>query len=337
MEMLDRYLKSVRSALPDAQRDDIIRELSENIHSEIEDKESELGRPLNETEMEALLKQHGNPLIVASRYRQDTRSLSFGRQLIGPMLFPFYTKVLTFNMGLTAVVILIIFTALSASGQKLGVSGALETLFYNLLIQFSVITLIFTAMDRHLTKYPDRWDAKKPNAAHFPALAEQTSGLRVSRMESVSQLIALAIFLVWLHAIRDVPFLVFGPAAAFLKAAPMWGRFYIPVLAVTLISMLQSAMNLVRPDWVRLRSLARVTSNAVGLVMEIFLIKAGTWVVPTSDASAGYRQAAMIANQVIFYSLIVATIFTIALLIHDFRRLVAGGATPFTTKSAAHH
>ena len=68
MELVDRYLKSVRSCLPAAQRDDIISELSENLREQIEDREGELGRPLNESEVEALLKQHGHPLVVASRY-----------------------------------------------------------------------------------------------------------------------------------------------------------------------------------------------------------------------------------------------------------------------------
>jgi hypothetical protein len=335
MEMLDRYLKTLKSALPDAQKEDIARELSENIHSEIEDKEAELGRALNETEMEALLKHHGNPLVVASRYRQDNRSLAFGRQLIGPILFPFYAKVLSFNLGLTGVIILIILTALLVSGHTVGFAEALSILFYNLLIQFSVITAIFMAMDHHLTKHPDRWNPNKPNPAHFPALMPRAEGSRVSRMESISQLIALSIFLVWLRAVRSVPLLILGPAAAFLKAAPVWGHLYVPVVVLTLAQMVQSGINLLRPDWVWLRLLMRVAGNAVGLVMAFFLIKAGAWVIPTSDASAGYQQAAVITNQVIFYSLIVAAILTTVLLIHDLRRLIGGGATSASRKASA--
>ena len=106
MQIVDRYLKSVKSCLPAAQADDIVKELSENISSQIEDKESELARPLTESEVEALLKQHGHPLLVASRYRHDQRNVSFGAQLIGPMLFPFYIRVLKFNLGLTSVIVL---------------------------------------------------------------------------------------------------------------------------------------------------------------------------------------------------------------------------------------
>ena len=88
MELLDRYLKTVGTYLPKSQRADILRELSENIRSQIEDRETELGRPLNEAEQEALLKQVGNPLVVAGRFQKDQRTVAFGRQLIGPALFP---------------------------------------------------------------------------------------------------------------------------------------------------------------------------------------------------------------------------------------------------------
>ena len=70
MELLDRYLKAVAKALPEAQREDIIRELSEDIRSEMEDKAGDLGRPLMAAEQEAVLKQRGNPLLLAARYRQ---------------------------------------------------------------------------------------------------------------------------------------------------------------------------------------------------------------------------------------------------------------------------
>src|SRR5574340_745500 len=83
MELLDRYLQSVRTYLPKSQQDDILKELSENLRAQIEDQESGLGRALTEDELADLLKKHGHPLFVATRYRQS-------RHLIGPTLFPFY-------------------------------------------------------------------------------------------------------------------------------------------------------------------------------------------------------------------------------------------------------
>src|SRR5713101_6916444 len=58
MQIVDRYLKSVKTCLPAAQTDDIAKELSENIYAQIEDKENELQRSLTEAEVEAILKQH---------------------------------------------------------------------------------------------------------------------------------------------------------------------------------------------------------------------------------------------------------------------------------------
>jgi hypothetical protein len=198
MELLDHYLKSVRSCLPAAQRDDIISELSENLRAQIEDREGELGRPLNEPEVEAILKQHGHPLLVASRYRQDWRSVAFGRQIIGPVLFPFYIRVLSFNLGLTSIVIAIVLTALIASGKSITLRDTLPTFLYQFLIQFGIITLIFGFAERHWTKYPDRWNPRGLKYPWHPAFGMQSSSrgagsseqrpARVSTFDSIAQI-----------------------------------------------------------------------------------------------------------------------------------------------------
>lgn len=93
MELLDRYLQAVRFWLPRAQQNDIIAELGDDLRSQIEDRESSLGRPLSEDELVALLKQAGHPLWVAGRYQKQ-------QALIGPVLFPLYSfvlKIVTLN------------------------------------------------------------------------------------------------------------------------------------------------------------------------------------------------------------------------------------------------
>ena len=57
MELIERYLQAVKFALPQAQQDDIIKELRDNILSQVEDKEAELGRPLAGSEQVELLKK----------------------------------------------------------------------------------------------------------------------------------------------------------------------------------------------------------------------------------------------------------------------------------------
>jgi hypothetical protein len=86
-ELLQRYLQAVRFWLPKSQQEDILAELSEDLRSQVEDKETELGRRLDETELGAILKKCGNPMRVASRYQP-------GQYLIGPTWFPVYRFVL---------------------------------------------------------------------------------------------------------------------------------------------------------------------------------------------------------------------------------------------------
>src|SRR5215467_9553188 len=87
MELLDRYLHAVRFWLPKAHQNDIIEELRDDLSSQIEEKESSLGREVTEDELAAILQYAGNPMRVAARYQK-------GQTLVGPELFPLYKFVL---------------------------------------------------------------------------------------------------------------------------------------------------------------------------------------------------------------------------------------------------
>lgn len=66
MELLDRYLQAVRFWLPKSSRqEDLIAELGEDLRSQIEAKEAELGHPLDKEEIAAILKRCGSPMMVA--------------------------------------------------------------------------------------------------------------------------------------------------------------------------------------------------------------------------------------------------------------------------------
>jgi hypothetical protein len=329
MELLDQYLKTVRSYLPKEQKDDIINELSENLRSQMDDKEVELGRPLNESEVESILKQHGHPMIVAGRFRQDQRSFTFGRQIISPILFPFYTKVLSFNLGITAIVLVVVWTALFASGQPATFSSIFSVLLLQVLLQFGFVTVIFAAMERQFAKHPDRWDPRRPNHPYYVNISLDFDFSKesqyVPRLESISQLIALSISIIWLRAVRESSFLVLGPAALFLKFAPIWRQFYLPVVLISFWGVLQAAINLFRPDWVRLRSVTRVVLSGGMLVIWFLLLRAGSWIVPPTasvNSTTDFSHAVQVANQCFFFSLLIAIAISGFQLFRDIRRLV---------------
>jgi len=83
MDLVERYLQAVQFWLPRRQKDDIIAELSEDLHAQIEEKEAGLGRTLTEAAVEAILRQRGRPVLVANRFLPQ-------EHLIGPVLFPIY-------------------------------------------------------------------------------------------------------------------------------------------------------------------------------------------------------------------------------------------------------
>ncbi len=68
-------------------QDDIIAELKDSLLSRIEERETELGRALSAEEQQALVKENGHPMLVASRYMPQ-------QYLIGPSMYPFWLMAL---------------------------------------------------------------------------------------------------------------------------------------------------------------------------------------------------------------------------------------------------
>jgi hypothetical protein len=68
VDLLARYLQEVRFWLPRRQREDVVAELSENLRSEIEEREGESGRALTQDEIGGILTRWGHPMLVAQRY-----------------------------------------------------------------------------------------------------------------------------------------------------------------------------------------------------------------------------------------------------------------------------
>src|SRR4051812_380697 len=109
MELLNRYLRSVKPLLPRAQREDILEELSEEIQAAMDDRSRTLGRSLNDAEQNEVLGQFGAPLVVAGRYQPGQGTLSFGKEIIGPDLFPFYLGALKLLLGIASAGVCLVF------------------------------------------------------------------------------------------------------------------------------------------------------------------------------------------------------------------------------------
>lgn len=264
MELLDDYLKAIKPLLPSAQRDDIIKELSENLRSQMEDKEDELGRPLTEAEQESILNQHGHPLLVAGRYRQDSRHVSFGRQLIGPELFPFYAKSVWVILGITFVAFVAVMIVGLVGGKPLG--QILKSAFgfpgiaLPLFVQFVVLTLLFISIDFFQNRLPQGW--------HVPP----TNLKPVSRRHSAIGVTVWSVLVLWWLLAPRFPFLIFGTAAEGLQLAPAWQTLYAPILVLLLAGLAQRIVNLLRPHWTWLFVASRMVINGIGAVIALYVL-----------------------------------------------------------------
>lgn len=148
MELLDRYLQAVRRYLPNRRQDDIIAELRANMESQIEDRESELGRALSQGEFEDLLRKMGPPVMVASRYQPQ-------QYLIGPTLFPLYFYVLRIAL-LWAFIATVLVSAvvLPLVNESTGVVDSLFRIPAILIQVAGWVTLVFAGIEFAATRYP---------------------------------------------------------------------------------------------------------------------------------------------------------------------------------------
>jgi len=272
MELLDRYLNTVRIFLPRAQKNDIIRELSENIRAEMEEREAELGHPLDEAEQAAILKRHGNPMLVAGRYRGERRTLSFGRELIGPELFSLYVRILAVSVAFAVMVT-------AAFRWALAEPTSLSPLLLPVAIQF-IVTSIFMIVQRCHEKFHlfDRWTT----TSLWPPARPQ----RIPYSQSVAEIIFSCIFLLWWGAVARSPEILFGSNAAGFGLAPVWRSLQVPTLALVLVSIIKASINLVHPDWIRFNAAVRAITSLAVLALVAKLLVAGTLVVVTNPATS---------------------------------------------------
>lgn len=303
MPPLDRYLSNLAKLLPADQREDILRELSEDIRSEFEDKESELGRPLTEAEQLAVLKRRGNPLQVAAGYTPNQGTLAFGPQIIGPVLFPFYVRVLTFNLGLTFLIVGAIFAAVSLAGQPIHFGDLFSSVILQLFIQLTAVTVIFALVEKHLSRQPHDWskeDFEKNLKAAIQSRIQkniQAGPKEVSRFDSMAVLVASSVALLWVQSIWTNQYLIFGPAALLIALAPIWHVVYLPTVFIVLVTIFRAGVNIARPGWVRFRDVVSVVLDAAGLAIVYTLMFAHTWVVPADAAASTSHHVASVVNQ----------------------------------------
>ncbi len=310
MDLVDRYVAAVRRHLPANKQDDIVNELTDDILSQINDKEGEIGRPLDIGEQEELLKHYGHPYVLAMRYRPQ-------QYLIGPALFPFYFPAMKIAMAMAFAVQLIAAFSIGFSQQAperilphiMRFPGvALQVAFW--------VTVTFAVADYFQTKLNifDKWSPRTLPKVTRPASSPK-------RVSLVIEVVANILFIAWWVAIPAYPFLMLGPAASFLTLSPSWARLFYVAMLPAIGSTILIVGALARPGWMWMARLRPLVVGVLGLVVVSVALNAGDLVAPAQQTPELARLVQGI-NQVTTLVLVVIALITMAQVLVEVYRLV---------------
>lgn len=280
MELLDRYLQAIRKYLPNRRQDDIIAELRANMESQIEDRESELGRALTQGEFEDLLRKMGPPVVVASRYQPQ-------QYLIGPTFFPLYLYVLR-TVLLWAFIVYCIVISVVVPLTSPNETGIVESLMRTPWVLINVaawVTIAFAVVEFVSTHYPNVCPqiADLTNKWHPQSLPplEKQSGTRKpkSYVQAIAEVVFGFIGLAWLLLIPRHPFLLMGPGFVYLRAspfllAPVWWTFYWLALGVNVFQLAWKCIDLLRETWQNPARFQTIIFKVLGLTPLLLLLAA---------------------------------------------------------------
>ena len=277
MDLLDRYLDTVRLFLPRGQRDDITAELRDVLLTRREEKEAELGRPLTRKEDEALLHDYGHPLLVAARY---------GRQqyLIGPALYPVYAFVVAIvlaSIGVAATITGIVAATVAGGDVWRGFGATMGVLWGGAFTGIGAVTVIFALLQR--TSASQRitldWSVRD-----LPRISRRRP--RQLWYESVAGIVFLTFFIFWwVGLIRlwapEIP--LEGGGVLRLAFAPALQDLYLPVLGLAAGGIAIDVLMLAGRE---LRSIALALNAALQAALvgvAALALHAGHWVVATGS------------------------------------------------------
>jgi len=336
MDLLRRYLQAVGTYLPKSQQDDILKELGENLRSQMEDKEAELGRPLNEDEVAAILKKHGHPMFVAAHYRQT-------RRLIGSTLFPVYWFVMKIILGIVGFGYSVSALVLIAQGK--GILEVLGTIFSYagaVLPTFAWVTIIFAMLDIgnnkfHLLEKVTRDSNDKFDPRTLPALrpaSDSPDSKPIPRHKTAVELFFSVAFLLWwirVSPIRKLAlFMALGPVGLADKIpfqlGPVWETVYWAVILLTLVAVVQQIAILIHPDRIKFYRAMRVISSGGSVIVLYLLSRAdGIFMLTPGVADAAkFAETLRIVNITLHYTMFFTAIMTAVECFKQIRLLFRG-------------
>ena len=265
-----RYIDQVVAHVPDGQREDLSRELDALTSDMLQER---LASGAEEVTAEReVLEELGDPARLAARYREAPN------HLIGPEIFPLYTRLLRWVLVLVLLLSLlanvIAYSATVPDGHLGGMIGqAVGEAVVALFVAFGAVTGFFAVFER-VVPSPDRGRAGRSAARQWSVedLEVEVVNARDARSEAISSLVFLGI--VALVPLVPTTFLYVGHlngGGSFVSQA-LWD-FWLPAYYVLiLLGVAQSVWTLVRGRVTRVQVVARAMLDVVAAVFFTVLV-----------------------------------------------------------------
>jgi hypothetical protein len=278
-DLIDRYLAAIARELPAAQRADIIAELRDELMSRLEAEEDRLGRPMTTTELESALRDFGNPLVVAGRFRRT-------QHLIGPKIFPFWWQAIKVTLTVTAAVYVVLIVLAILVGRHGGADVPSPVLVIG--FAFGLITLLFALAERFGN--PERL-ARRWRPRRLPPARGRTK----SRFEILVEMGMTSVALAWWTGLIHFQNVMPGTGLR-VDLAPVWAVWFWPILTYMVFELAVNGHALLRPAQVWLNGGLAIGRNLTGAAIVFHVRKAGHYVEVSSPRLSPEALETMQAN-----------------------------------------
>ena len=318
-ELLDRYIHSMKMGLPPDKMDDIAAEISSNLQSLVEDRAIQLGRELHPGEVSTILKQHGHPMVVASRYRDPS-----ARGLISADLFPFYWFTLRAIFGLWVTVRVIVAVFVLQGTATLG--SVLPRLGRDILLAAFYIaagvTVLFAVWEylEFKFRYSARWKPERLPPVPPPIRKPPQARPMVQIGGGVAWLIFWAMALFW-----PAMSWVWGGRGVFSPSETVQAM-RLPIWLLALVGVSQLWLDHTRFATAVWRPFLRIGVGVAGVALASLLLRGGDLLVAGPNWDPTQAKPLATLNQMVGGVLVLACIFWALLCLLELRRFIRKSA-----------
>ncbi len=263
MKMINNYLNSFESYLPEDTKTEVRAELESSILEQTDDMESELGRQLNQLEQEQLLLKIGHPMRVAAAYLPN-------QELINKDFYPAYKKSLYTALTVFGVLTILLIVPFNLfKGEVIGslisiVSSLLETGVW----VFASVTFIFYLMQKNGVSLEQiyAWSPKH--------LKYSVKKVPLSRFETGFEMIFEGLFLIWWNNLFNAESLIIdSELVQNISMSPEWQSVFWVVNVSVGVSILLNFYKLIVSAWNNISIVTNIIIAIADIVIILFILQ----------------------------------------------------------------